>query len=103
MSEKNDYAKVVSKLTTFRSHSSELLESQMGLIEKILNNVQDLFDKNLQNLSEVERGRLEFYNDVLPEMKKCLAVSGKFTESTTKDYAQALKLLSKMNGGSNNG
>lgn len=45
MSEKNDYAKVVSKLTTFRSHSSDLLESQMGLIEKILNNVQDLFDK----------------------------------------------------------
>lgn len=102
MSDKHDFAKIVNKLSSFRSTSSELFDSQMALIQKILENVEFLQGRSADSLTEVEKGRVEFYQAIISEVRSCLTASEHFNKSLTKDYAEALKLLSKIHGGINN-
>ncbi|EMH7332142.1 TPA: hypothetical protein ACXJEO_000011 [Serratia marcescens] len=103
MSDSNDYPKVVNKLTIFRTASGDLADKQLALVSKILNNVNELFERNLQNLTEKEQGRLELYNFVLDEMKECLDANGHYNASLKRDYAEAMSLLAKMHGSYKNG
>lgn len=98
-----EYSKIINKLTKFRTISRESVECQIKLVKKILDSAQVVFDKNVQNLTPEEQGRLDFYNEVLDEVKQSIDAVGLYNQSLEDDYAEAMSLLSKLQGGNKNG
>ncbi|ASM01998.1 hypothetical protein BVG88_07415 [Serratia marcescens] len=80
-----------------------MADKQLALVSKILDNVNDLYKRNLQDLTEKELGKLEFYKSVLDEMKECLDANALYNASLKRDYAEAMSLLAKMHGSYKNG
>ncbi|UIM57457.1 hypothetical protein [Serratia marcescens] len=98
----NNVKNIIEKISDYRSVSSSIVDLQMELILELASAINEIKEKSGVNPSERELGKIELYNRVTPIIRSSLSKINQYNNSIKGDYIEAIKLLSKLQGGKNN-
>lgn len=96
-----DIKNIIEKMSEYRAVSSSVVDLQMDLIGELIKAIEEIRERSGHNPSERELGQIDLYTKVSPLIRSSIAKIKEYNGSIKSDYIEALKLLTKIQGGKN--
>ncbi|MCX3307976.1 hypothetical protein ORN12_02985 [Pantoea vagans] len=98
MSSNKDYQKAVKHLSDYRALASECADQHLDLVKKVLNSVDEIYAKEFDDLTEMEKGKLDLFRQLFPSVKDSIDAIDKYNKSLKSDYSEGMTLISNICG-----